>query len=337
MARRKSRIAMARRRCPAAWLLDMPARPSSTKLQTVLAPLFLALSLVAGRASDDRGFAVLGFGNKSCGTYVEARSERYGDSDYRGWLTGYLSARNGRFNGFYDLLEGTDLSGAMLWLENYCQSHPTEDFYRAAEALEWGRLRGLVQLQPESSTEPWEEEKGKPQDAPGHAGTPKDEEWPGTPTLQDAPAPGHPTGATTTGATTQRLINERSSDLLPSPRTLTSTTSSVSPPPSLFRPRQGLPAHRETHSRMRKHGFTNGSNASGTRPRMILGSNGRNIAQAARSGTLCSRSRPASRKSTYLKTCLPPFGRGSRWPTQQTSFIIERSRGNTIGSGLEVN
>src|ERR1700730_11481902 len=65
--------------------LDMkPARPSSTKLQTlVLAPLFLALSLVAGRASDDRGFAVLGFGNKSCGTYVEARSERYGDSAYR--------------------------------------------------------------------------------------------------------------------------------------------------------------------------------------------------------------------------------------------------------------
>ena len=168
-----------------------PARPSSTKLQTlVLAPLFLALSLVAGRASDDRGFAVLGFGNKSCGTYVEARSERYGDSDYRGWLTGYLSARNGRFNGFYDLLEGTDLSGAMLWLENYCQSHPTEDFYRAAEALEWGRLRGLVQLQPESSTEPWEE-KGKPQDAPRHAGTPKDEESPGTPTLQDAPGRQH--------------------------------------------------------------------------------------------------------------------------------------------------
>ena len=173
-----------------------PARPSSTKLQTVLAPLFLALSLVAGRASDDRGFAVLGFGNKSCGTYVEARSERYGDSDYRGWLTGYLSARNGRFNGFYDLLEGSDLSGAMLWLENYCQSHPTEDFYRAAEALEWGRLRGLVQLQPESSTEPWEE-KGKPQDAPGHAGTPKDEESPGTPTLQDAP--GRASGATTQG------------------------------------------------------------------------------------------------------------------------------------------
>src|SRR3984893_6824824 len=90
--------------------LDMkPARPSSTKLQTlVLAPLFLALSLVAGRASDDRGFAALGFGNKSCGTYAGARSERYGD-------------------GVYDPLEGTDLSGAMLWLESSCQSHPTAD------------------------------------------------------------------------------------------------------------------------------------------------------------------------------------------------------------------
>ncbi len=99
------------------------ARAPLFDVQTlVLAPLFLALSLVAGRASDDRGLAVLGFGNKSCGTYVKARSERYGDSDYRGWLTGYLSARNGRFNGFYDLLEGSDLSGAMLWLENYCQS-----------------------------------------------------------------------------------------------------------------------------------------------------------------------------------------------------------------------
>jgi hypothetical protein len=32
--------------------------------------------------------------------------------------------------------------------------------------------RGLVQLQPESWTEPGEE-KGKPQDAPGHAGNPK--------------------------------------------------------------------------------------------------------------------------------------------------------------------
>src|ERR1700730_9059999 len=100
-------------------------------------------------------------------------------------------------------------------------------------------------------------------------------------------------------------------------------------------PRQGLPAHRETHSRMRKHGFTNSSNASGTPPRMILGSNGRHIAQAARSGTLCSRSRPASRKSTYLKTCLPPFGRGSRRPPQQTSFTTVRSKGTAIGSGLQ--
>ena len=47
-------------------------------------------------------------------------------------------------------------------------------------------------------------------------------------------------------------------------------------------------------------------------PPMAFGSNGRNIAQAARSGTLCSRSRPASRKSSYLKTYLPPFGRSSK-------------------------
>jgi len=112
----------------------------------------------------------------------------------------------------------------------------------------------------------------------------------------------------------QRLIDGRNSNFPPSPRALTSSTSSVSPPPTLFRPRQGLPAHRGTHSRMRKHGFTNGSNASGTRPRMVLGSNGRNIAQAARSGILCSRSRPASRKSTYSKTCSPPSGRGSSGP-----------------------
>src|SRR4029077_6410968 len=108
------------------------------------------------------------------------------------------------------------------------------------------------------------------------------------------------------------------------------------PPQGLFRPRLGLPRHHETHLRMRKNGSASGSNASGTRPRMVFGSNGRNIAQAARSDTLCSRSRPASKKSTYLKTYLPPFGRGSKRPPQQTNFTIVPSRGNAIGSGLQV-
>ena len=108
------------------------------------------------------------------------------------------------------------------------------------------------------------------------------------------------------------------------------------PSPGLVQAEAGIACPPRDTLENAQTGFTNGSNASGTRPRMVFGSNGRNIAQAARSGTLCSRSRPASRKSTYLKTYLPPFGRGSG-PPQQKSFTIVRSRGNAIGSGLQVN
>jgi hypothetical protein len=86
-------------------------------------------------AMDRTGYyAVVGVGNKSCGSYVDAR--RHDDDLYYGaWLGGYLTAKNYDVDGLNNLIEGTDLNGVELWIENYCKSRPTATFAGAVAAF----------------------------------------------------------------------------------------------------------------------------------------------------------------------------------------------------------
>jgi hypothetical protein len=63
---------------------------------------------------------------------------------YEDWLGGYLTAYNRKTDEITNILEGTDIAGAMLWLENYCRMHPTESFADAAFALVTDRLGALA-------------------------------------------------------------------------------------------------------------------------------------------------------------------------------------------------
>ncbi len=63
---------------------------------------------------------------------------------YEDWLGGYLTSYNRNTDEITNILEGTDIPGAMLWLENYCRMHPTKSFADAAFVLVTDRLGALA-------------------------------------------------------------------------------------------------------------------------------------------------------------------------------------------------
>jgi hypothetical protein len=129
------------------------------------------LSLVPSRSASASGYMVLGVGGHSCGAYVGASS----DSNDRGvyyatWLAGYLTAVNvqlwmlsepGPADTSADILEGTDVRGAMLWLENYCRAHPTTVFSDAAHHLEMHQLEQLTDQLKQSADATFEKLKAR--------------------------------------------------------------------------------------------------------------------------------------------------------------------------------
>jgi hypothetical protein len=72
-------------------------------------------------------------GGKFCGKFVEERRNRH-DILYPIWVTGYLTAVNVH-TPTYDILGATDIDGAMIWLENYCNQNPLKDFSVAVDAI----------------------------------------------------------------------------------------------------------------------------------------------------------------------------------------------------------
>jgi hypothetical protein len=61
---------------------------------------------------------------------------------YENWLAGYLTAYNKYMAKMTNILEGTNIEEAMLWVGNYCRTHPT--FAGAAFALVTIRLGALT-------------------------------------------------------------------------------------------------------------------------------------------------------------------------------------------------
>lgn len=96
-----------------------------------LLPLMLAAP--AGAADANGSFAVRGVGNSSCVRYFSEANLQLGD--FENWLMGFLTAINLTTPGLSDILSGTDLAGAMSWINNYCQENPTRTFSEAARAL----------------------------------------------------------------------------------------------------------------------------------------------------------------------------------------------------------
>jgi hypothetical protein len=84
----------------------------------------------------------LGVGNRSCGSWIEARrSVGLLPDVYEGWIAGYLSGSNAIISYEYhtdDLAQAqkqTDARGLYAWIDNYCQAHPLNSIAQAADAL----------------------------------------------------------------------------------------------------------------------------------------------------------------------------------------------------------
>jgi len=94
------------------------------------------LSTTACRATDQGKFVELGSGIDSCGKYLSEHAENeLAGIAYLAWLQGYLTAFNHETPGVYNILEGTDIDGAIGWINNYCQQYPTDHFATAASKL----------------------------------------------------------------------------------------------------------------------------------------------------------------------------------------------------------
>jgi hypothetical protein len=90
--------------------------------------------MLAG-ASDPNGAFNIDFpkDEMSCGTFVSAREEakrgsHFRESKYVHWLFGFVTAYNVLQPDTYDIDGSTDLASQLLWLENYCKSHPLDSF-----------------------------------------------------------------------------------------------------------------------------------------------------------------------------------------------------------------
>jgi hypothetical protein len=105
----------------------------------------LALAILIVGASETRAekmVTVLGLGNKSCGSWIEARRANNVTSDiFEGWIAGFLSGSNSiaaHTAGIDILSEAStqgDAQGLWAWIDNYCRAHPLNSIAAAADAL----------------------------------------------------------------------------------------------------------------------------------------------------------------------------------------------------------
>jgi hypothetical protein len=107
----------------------------------ILIALVLASSTVPGNlpepATQDAAWTY-GEGIRSCGEWTsDHREESHGYYTKLSWLGGFLSGLNVsyRITGVSNILEGTDLHGAVGWIDNYCVANPLKNISTAAGAL----------------------------------------------------------------------------------------------------------------------------------------------------------------------------------------------------------
>ena len=80
---------------------------------------------------------VLGFGNNSCGTWLQNRgAQSYAEAAQLAWVTGYVTAFNNYAeNQSGDISAGTDADGLFSWIDSYCRANPLDSLFRASAAL----------------------------------------------------------------------------------------------------------------------------------------------------------------------------------------------------------
>jgi hypothetical protein len=86
-------------------------------MKTLRSLVFLAVFLPSTGAGAQQ-VVILGSGNNSCGTWMEARRENgYGSLVHQAWVTGYVTAYNNyAVDQDGNVTAGTDADGLMSWI-----------------------------------------------------------------------------------------------------------------------------------------------------------------------------------------------------------------------------
>lgn len=93
-----------------------------------------ALTLSEPALAVDQNGAYWGFSGITCGQFIDDRVHKTDTVD-RWWLAGWLSAWNDATPNTFNLLGSDDLSGAMLWIENWCRQNPLKSMSEGAREL----------------------------------------------------------------------------------------------------------------------------------------------------------------------------------------------------------
>ena len=89
--------------------------------------------------ADNAPFSGYGASLKSCGEFVADSSSRNYKHEYLVWLWGYFTAVNKHDESVRpnkNILAGKDSESILLWLKNYCNDNPLDNFLQATIALQ---------------------------------------------------------------------------------------------------------------------------------------------------------------------------------------------------------
>jgi hypothetical protein len=79
-----------------------------------------------------QGGQVVGHGTGSCAQWTEDERDSWSAFVNRAWLAGYLS---GYFGYADDKIDVPDPAARNAWVSNYCQNHPLDHIWQAADHL----------------------------------------------------------------------------------------------------------------------------------------------------------------------------------------------------------
>ena len=103
------------------------------RLRALLLAFGLCITATMARADEHPGqVMVFGSGTASCGSWMLSRNNYENDA----WIFGFLTAYN-----MYlvkrgtTISAGTDASGPIGWVDNYCRAHPLDSIFDAAVRL----------------------------------------------------------------------------------------------------------------------------------------------------------------------------------------------------------
>ena len=105
--------------------------------------LFKATSTIGAHSDEVTSY---GTGSKPCTMYLDARKPRdifaAVRTEFVDWIGGYLSGLNAISVSTNNVLGGSELTGALHWLDDYCSANPSARFESAVETLVAANRRG---------------------------------------------------------------------------------------------------------------------------------------------------------------------------------------------------